>query len=356
MDLLVPIYRLPVWVYYLLVLVVSLTASLLLTPVARALALRLDIVDHPGGRKIHSTVIPYLGGLAIFSAFWIAMALLSIQPYQQQLATIIGGGTIVMLLGLWDDNSGMNPLVKISGQLMAAMWVAQSGIQFHLTGDALLDLGLTLLWIVGLTNATNLLDNMDGLSSGAALISSGFLWIIAAWNGQFLVASMALALVGACLGFLRYNFAPATIFMGDAGSLFLGYTLSVIALKLRPSVADPWLSFLIPVVLLGLPILDTTLVTCQRILHGRPFYLGGRDHSSHRLVAVGHSRTAAVILLYVVSGVYGLLALGLNAAGAQPLLILGALAFSGILFVKLSQVDVYGAGHDSGLSEIAKKG
>src|SRR5207253_1910826 len=154
----------------------------------------------------------YLGGLAIYLAFWLALGFF-MRDYFQQLSAIVLAATLVMLLGLWDDRNGMDPQIKLTGQALAGLIVLLSGIQVTFCSYSWINFSLSLVWIVGLSNAMNLLDNMDGLSGGATLISSFFIFLLGAVNGQFLVAGMALSLMGACLGFLRYNFAPASIFM-----------------------------------------------------------------------------------------------------------------------------------------------
>lgn len=337
MDL--AVYK-PEEIFYPTVALISFILALLLTPVAKRIALKLDIVDRPGGRKIHSTVVPYLGGLAIYVAFWLSLGL-SMAHHLRQLTAIVFAGTFVMLLGLVDDRYGLPPRAKLSGQAFAGLVLITAGIRFHLGNPFPIDHALSLLWIVGLTNAMNLLDNMDGLSGGATLISSFFLFLLAAHNGQYLVAAMSLSMMGACLGFLRYNFAPASIFMGDAGSLFLGFISAIMALKLRPASEVQLLNLMVPATLLGLPILDTTLVTFQRIAHGRKWYQGGRDHCSHRLVVAGCTRTQAVLILYLVSVIYGLFAILLNMLGPNPLLLGLITAYTAVLFVKLSAVPVY---------------
>jgi UDP-GlcNAc:undecaprenyl-phosphate GlcNAc-1-phosphate transferase len=334
---------------YLLIFGTSLFSALLLTPLAKRVALHLDFVDRPGGRKIHTTVIPLLGGLAIYGAFWLALAM-SMPHHLQQLTALVVAGTLVMLLGLWDDRNGMSPQTKLVGQTVAAVLVIIAGIHFDITPFPVFDVLLSVLWIVGLSNAVNLLDNMDGLSGGSTFISSCFLFGLAVLNGQFLVAAMALSLMGACLGFLHYNFAPASIFMGDAGSLFLGFMTSVISLKVRPTAEGEFLPFLVAVTLMGLPILDTTLVTIQRTIHGLPFYVGGKDHLSHRLVMMGMSRTGAVLVLYAVSASYGFMSVLLNQAGAHGILLALALVYSLFLFVGFSTVPVYPDDQDDRVS------
>lgn len=326
--------------FYFLVFGISLSLALLFTPVAKRLAIYFDIVDRPGGRKIHTHVIPYLGGLSIYAAFWLGVGL-SMPNHIAQLAAIVVAATLVMLLGLWDDRNGMSPLVKLIGQAIAGIIVFAAGIEFNVCEFAPINFGVSLLWIVGLSNAMNLLDNMDGLSGGSTLISSFFLFLLAVCNGQFLVAGMSLSLMGACLGFLHYNFAPASIFMGDAGSLFLGFMTSVICMKLRPLMEGDLLSFIVAVTLLGLPVLDTSLVTIHRVMSGRKWYEGGKDHLSHRLCLMGLSRTNAVLVLYAVSASYGFLSVLLNIVGPHPLILALAAVYSLFLFVGFSQVNPY---------------
>ncbi|MBI4867474.1 MAG: undecaprenyl/decaprenyl-phosphate alpha-N-acetylglucosaminyl 1-phosphate transferase [Candidatus Wallbacteria bacterium] len=307
--------------------------------------MHLDIVDKPGGRKIHKIVTPYLGGLAIYAGFVAAVMLAvgSNPQLFQQTGSILAGATVLLFLGLWDDHSGMEPKVKLAGQFVAALLAILAGIQLRVIGVPAADLLLSVLWVVGLSNAVNLLDNMDGLSSGLVAIASAFLFGLAAAGGQFLVASMAIALAGACIGFLRYNFiGPASIFMGDAGSLFLGYMLAVLTMKLRLPHSDH-VNFLILMLVLALPILDTTLVTIHRTANGRPVYVGGADHCSHRLVALGLSRKRAVLALYLLSIGYGLLAVTVHVASSQLAWLAGGVAAVGTLlvFVKLGSAAVY---------------
>jgi len=344
----------PTWFYYCLVFLLALAVTLLLTPLAKRLALYLNIVDRPGERKIHHHIVPYLGGLAIYTGFWITI-IVSTPDHIQQLGAIVLCATLVMLLGLWDDRNGMKPGIKIFGQFVCALVIVGSDIQFQIIENQGVNAAVTIVWIVGITNALNLLDNMDGLSTGATLISAGFLFLIAAHNGQFLVATTALALAGACFGFWWFNKPPASIFMGDAGSLFIGFMVAVLGVKLRPPVSGLDSTFWVVIVLLGLPILDTTLVTTQRILNGRKFYLGGRDHCSHRLVFMGMSRQDAVLWLYMVAVFYGFWALVINALGMNPL-IFGVVAFFTItLYFWFSSIDPYSR-HTPELGPVSQEG
>lgn len=296
----------PVTSLYATAFFIALGMSLTLTPLVRKAAIKLDIVDKPDARrKIHFESIPYLGGISIYLG---TMAgLYFVFGHVAQFNTLLIGASAVLLIGLYDDQFGMNPLVKLLGQVAAAFLAIHSGMHFQVFGNVILDYGLSLLWVVGITNAINLLDNMDGLSSGIVAISSFFLFLVSSTHGQYLVSAVFLALSGGCLGFLWYNFKPATIFMGDTGSLFIGYLLSVTAMKFRLPYGNLY-EFLVPVVALGLPILDTTLVTWSRASQGRKVYLGGKDHTSHRLVQKGLSHRRTVLCLYMLNAICGVAA------------------------------------------------
>lgn len=239
----------------------------------------------------------------------------------------------------------MRPLLKLLGQIAAAAIVIISGVEVEFLRNPMLNVLVTLLWIVGITNALNLLDNMDGLSGGVAAVAAGFFFLLAAGSGQFLVASLSAAMVGACLGFLRYNFNPATIFMGDTGSLFLGFVLSVVAIKLRFDNLDI-VTWMVPVLVLGVPIFDTSLVVISRLRRRlNPLSTPGKDHVSHRLVLLGWTQREAVMLLYLTCGVLGMTAMFLAKATIVEGALIGAIVAVGAIYalVRLEQVGVGGA-------------
>jgi UDP-GlcNAc:undecaprenyl-phosphate GlcNAc-1-phosphate transferase len=246
------------------------------------------------------------------------------------------GATVMTTLGVWDDSRGMKPVVKLAGQSLAgAALVMIAGIQVRLFDVQWLNVAITLFWVVGIANAVNFLDNMDGLAAGLASVAAGFFLVLAVLEDLSLVAALSAATMGTCLGFLYYNFQPASLFMGDAGSLLLGYVLAVLGMKLefpgRP-LASTWM---IPIIVLGLPIFDMTLVTVSRLRRRVPVYKGGKDHISHRLVSrLGLSQARAVVTLYYVATGLGMLSIIVRET--QPLqasLIGGGLliAFLGIL-------------------------
>lgn len=315
----------------LLIFLAALTLAVGATPIARRIATHTGMVDQPGARKIHHNPIPLLGGAAIYTAFILALLLFGDRFYVSQVVGIFLGATFVSFLGVWDDRNGLRPAIKLAGQILAALILIASGVQVRLFPAEWANVGLTLLWIVGITNALNLLDNMDGLSGGVGAIAAAFFLVLAAMSRQYLVGSLAAALLGACLGFLRYNFNPASIFMGDAGSLFLGFTLAALGIKLRFPSNVPLVTWMIPVLVLGLPIFDTTLVTISRLRRGVPVFLGGKDHVSHRLVAQGWTQREAVLLLYLVCGALGVLAIFVS----QATVVEGYAIAAGVLLVAL---------------------
>lgn len=295
---------------YLLIFMASLILAMGGTPLVRLLAIRVGVVDQPAARKLHTSPIPLLGGLAIYGAVCGALLLFSDKFYVTELASILLGATWVSSFGLWDDRFGLGAGVKLLAQVAAAVILIVSGVMVKLSVPMPVNYLLTLLWIVGITNAMNLLDNMDGLSSGVGAVASAYFLLLAALNGQYLVGAMAAAMLGACLGFLIYNFNPASIFMGDTGSLFLGFVLAALAIKLRFPTNVTWVTWMIPLLVLIVPLFDTTLVFISRLRRGKnPLTTPGKDHVSHRLVDYGFTKREAVLLLYLTGCVGGGLAI-----------------------------------------------
>jgi UDP-GlcNAc:undecaprenyl-phosphate GlcNAc-1-phosphate transferase len=303
------------------------TVTLLLTPLFRRIARGIRLYDVPGPAKVHSVPVPYLGGLAIAAGVLTAIALTPADGLRVGVVAVMAAA--LCAVGLVDDAWHLPPRTRLVIEALVALVTLAVGIRFEVTGSPAVDGALTVLWIVGLINAINFLDNMDGLGAGVAgsiAISSMVLALgVAGGPG----AALAAAVVGACLGFLAYNKPPASVYMGDAGSLFLGYLVSVIAL----SVTQPLLSDARGVVLLllaAIPLADTTTVVILRLRHGISPVQAGKDHLSHRLVAVGLSRESAVAALVSSSltvGVLGALAgrqiLPMSAAVIGAVLVLG---------------------------------
>ncbi len=311
------------WALYLAVFSSALAVVLLATPWAMAAARRLGVLDVPSARKVHLQPTPLLGGVAIYAAIWIALLLISRLELARQyvflpdttgeLALIFLSTVVLILVGILDDRTpgGIPPWSKLLGQLLAAAIVLTAGVRFQVFGLFPLDLLLTIVWLVGISNAVNFLDNIDGLSAGATAIAAAFFFLLASANGQYLVAIMAVAVAGGCLGFLRYNFNPAVIFMGDAGTLFLGFLLAIIGAKLQLGPTG-WWGLIAAVLILILPIFDTTFVTLNRLRTGRRVTQGGQDHTSHLLVRRGLPHRQAVLVLYTVALAGGGAALALT--------------------------------------------
>lgn len=301
---------------YILVFAGALAFAIGGTPMARRLARRTGMTDAPSPRKVHLEPMPLLGGVAIYSAVLLAVVLLGDRFYIAQLAGILIGATLVSFLGLWDDHRPLRPVVKLAGQLLAAVMLVVSGVQVSLFNQPVVDGALTVLWVVAVTNALNFLDNMDGLSGGVAGIAAGYLLILAVMNDQRLVALLAAAVAGACVGFLVYNFNPASIFMGDGGALFLGFLLAALAIKLNFRERPPSVTWMVPVFVLAVPLFDLTLVVLSRIRRGvNPFTTAGKDHLSHRLVRRGATTREAILAIYLLGCAAGTLAIFVSHTG-----------------------------------------
>ena len=312
---------------YILIFFSALIIVIVSTPFAKRAALRLGFIDHPSERRVHTSPLPRLGGVAIYLGCIFAL-LLSDRFYMSQLVSIMISATIVSFLGIWDDFKTLKPLIKLGGQTLAGLILIYSGIKINFLPYESLNVIATLLWVITITNALNLLDNMDGLSGGVATIACIFYFLISVMTGQYLVASLAAALIGACLGFLYYNFNPASIFMGDSGSLFIGFLLATIGIKLRFPSNVAFVTWMVPVVVLGLPLFDTTLVVISRLRRGlNPLTTPGKDHVSHRLVKMGATQREAVLILYLVCCCFGLTAMFLMHASIFEGYLIGALLF-----------------------------
>ena len=319
---------------YLLILASAFLLAVGATPLARRLAIRLGIVDRPNARKIHKHPVPLMGGAAIYLAFIASLAILGDREYVRQTAGIFLGATMCSFMGLWDDRARLSAVVKLAVQIVASLILVLSGVRVDLLPGDVLDYALTIVWVVGITNAMNLLDNMDGLSGGVGAIASAFFLLLAAMSGQYLVGALAAALTDACIGFLVYNVNPASIFMGDTGGLFLGFVLAAVGIKLRFPDNVRFVTWMIPIVVLGLPIFDTTLVVISRLGRGvNPLTTPGKDHVSHRLVAAGLSQREAVLVLYLACCVLGVFAMYLTQATIAEGYVIGGLLLATALYL-----------------------
>ena len=317
---------------YLLIAASALILAVGGTPVLRRVALHTGVTDQPGARKLQTSPVPLLGGAAIYLAFILALIFLGDRSYIHEVVGIFVGATLVSLMGLMDDKWGLGSYIKLGGQLLAAGILVYSGVQVKLFGGWM-DIALTIFWVVAITNAMNLLDNMDGLSAGIAMIAAIYFTLLAAMSDQYLVGALAAALAGACAGFLFYNWNPAHIFMGDAGSLFLGFLLAAVGIKLRFPSNNNTVTWMIPVLVLAVPIFDTTLVFVSRLRRGKnPLTTPGKDHLSHRLAALTGSRREAVLLCYLIAGATGLAAIFLTKAMLVEALVVGLITLVAALY------------------------
>lgn len=288
--------------HYIQILILSLAASLILVPLVRLASIKFNVLDHPETRKIHSQPIPKLGGVAIYIAF--VVSVLSGGDYNVQLRGILIGATIIFIVGLVEDIMHLKASVRLVFQILASVIIILHGVVLKIFPSFGINVALTIIGLVGITNALNFLDNMDGLAAGLACICAFGIVAIAYRSGQRWVVYLAIGLFGSCLGFLRYNFKPAKIFMGDSGSTFLGFTIG--AMSIMTSWSESRLvAIAAPVLILGLMIFDTVMISILRIIEGkvRSFRQwlehADTDHISHRLVEIGLSQKETVMFLYL---------------------------------------------------------
>ncbi len=323
------------------------TSSLLLTlacvPLAGRLAATWGCMAQPRKERWHTHPTPTLGGLAFFAGFVVPVLLLS--PDLSSALPFFTVVTMMFIVGIYDDLHQINPATKLIGQIISAVTAIYLGYSLHFFTWAPLDALLTAIWIIGLTNAFNLLDNMDGLAGGIGLIAALYLAFLFHQQGDAQHAMIALALAGALGGFLFHNFHPASIFMGDAGSLFIGAALSLLTMRANGQASNVLSLVAVPTCILLVPILDTTLVTMTRLLRGQPISHGGKDHTSHRLVVLGLSEPQAVLLLYFMACIAGATAMLIKATSySLSLVFLPLVIISFTLFTAyLAQVEIVSA-------------
>lgn len=313
--------------YVVLALLVALVVSFLMTPVVKTFAYKVGAIDVPkDARRMHKVPIPRLGGLAIFIGFMVSILLFSeITP---ELRSILLGAVIIVVLGVVDDIMALPAMLKFVVQIVAALIPATHGVTIlafsnpNIFSDNLywvlgnLSIPFTVLWIVAITNSVNLIDGLDGLANGVSAISATTMLVIALVSDQSAVAVVLAALVGACVGFMPYNMNPAKMFMGDTGATFLGYILATMSIQgLFKYYAV--ISFVVPFLILGLPIFDTTFAFIRRIAHGQSPMHPDRSHIHHRLIDMGLNQKQAVATLYVISVILGLSAVVLTTGGEQ---------------------------------------
>jgi UDP-GlcNAc:undecaprenyl-phosphate GlcNAc-1-phosphate transferase len=331
----------------LLAFMIALFASLVLTVPVRALAIRVGMVDLPGPRKVHLEPIPLLGGLAIYGGVMLAILLSFDGQARAQSFGIVTGATLVAIVGFLDDRGLLHHQIKLFvGMPLAAVILLATGVRANVFSVLLsgrsgywLDAALTIVWVVGITASFSILDHMDGLCAGVAAMASVFFALLAYLNGQTIVTMLAAATLGAAAGFLRWNFKPAKIFMGDGGAMFLGFFMATLGLKLRMESSTNLASWLAPVLILSATIFDTTLVTISRSRRGLlPFATPGKDHSAHRLANLGLGQRGAVLTMYLVGafgGAVGILVTYLSTWKAAALaLVVVALMLAAIMWLE----------------------
>lgn len=317
------------------ILMFGFAASLGLTPLSRQVAMRLGVVDKPNQRKIHLDHKPLMGGLAIYAALALSLLLFSPPQHMAEFGAVLAGAAFLALVGLMDDRYNLGIRIRLLAMTLAALALVAVGIQIRLFNTPLVDTPLTILWVLTVTNATNFMDNMDGLTAGFSAICAVFFLVIALTQGLTLVSSLAAALLGSAVGFLIHNFNPSSIFMGDMGALVLGFVLAVLGIKLRFSDLPVGITWMVPLLALALPLFDITLVVVTRLMEGRSPAQAGKDHTSHRLMSLGLSQRQTLLILYGACAYFGLMALVVSAAPPDVALGVGLanLALLGLLFV-----------------------
>jgi len=337
---------------YFLLFVISYLFVGVLTPIMRKIAIATDVVDRPNSsHKSHKKPVPYLGGVAIIigvitvsysaslfseftsSTFWLA-------------TSVLGPALLLGIIGLWDDIRNLPPLPRFIAQSIAGIFTASVLIITdnvgNPTGSRIFDSLITVIWIVGICNSINFFDNLDGGAAGTIAISSSALAYLALIGDQYLIASLSVVTTGSTLGFLVWNKSPAKIYMGDAGALFLGVIIAALTVRFRPDTDTAVGSFLIPLLLLAVPILDTCVAVISRIKRGASPFQGGQDHMSHRLIRGGLSRRKTVIVLWALSFLFAFIAIAIeefNALNEILLITIASILLIIILFLFLRTRD-----------------
>ena len=330
---------------YMMAFVIAAGVALLITPGVIFLAAKTGAMDAPDARKVHKKPIPRIGGLGIYAAFMVAMlSIMFVVPLSDEVTNeLIGlmvGGSLIVLVGIIDDYKNLPAKVKLVGQILAAaVLVVVFDVRIDFITDPFGDyiytewfaIPVTIFWSVGLTNTVNLIDGLDGLAAGVSTIAAITIFLVALQQSFVLVAVLTAALAGAAFGFLYYNFNPARIFMGDSGSMFLGYMLAGIsvigAVKSAATIA-----LIVPILALGLPILDTTFAIVRRYRGGVPIFKPDKGHLHHRLLDLGFSQRQAVLLMYVISALLGLSAVALTEVSTQIAILIVCAVVVAVLF------------------------
>jgi UDP-GlcNAc:undecaprenyl-phosphate GlcNAc-1-phosphate transferase len=324
---------------YLAAFIITLILSLAITPLIIKLAHKFNFVDRPGERKINTKIIATAGGTAIYLAFMIPLRFFL--PANQTITGIMLGGSFMLLLGLLDDKFEISAPIKFMGQIIGALILIYYGVKINFITNpfgGFIYLGVyavpfTVFWIVSIINTINLIDGLDGLAAGVSIIAVLTLFAVALQENQVVAPMLAVLLAGSCLGFLKYNFNPARVFMGDTGSMFIGYIIAAVSITgaLKSAAA---VTIFVPMLALAVPILDTTFAIIRRIFNDRPIGEADHGHIHHRLLAIGMNQRQAVISVYVISAFLGTIAFIINGIKFDHAL---------IIFVSVILVIVYGA-------------
>lgn len=324
----------------------ALLISFISTPLVRKLAFKIGAVDIPkDDRRVHKEPMPLIGGLAIF--FSVIAVTLIFLPLNREIVSILIGGTIIVIGGIIDDLRELNPKAKFVFQIIAGLIIIYGGVKVDFVTNPFtkdssliylhwLSIPITLFWIVGITNTLNFIDGLDGLSAGVAMISSITLMIVASKFGYTSVIILSASIAGACLGFLPFNFNPAKIFMGDTGALFLGFMLAAITIEgVMKSVAT--IAIVAPILILSVPIFDTTFAIFRRLLNGQSIASADKGHLHHRLLNKGYSQKKSVLILYAMSAGFGLFAVVISRANTRQAVYasIGLLLVSVLVAIKL---------------------
>lgn len=300
---------------YVIAFGIALIVTYVIPPAVKRLACRVGAMDNPNARKVHHGAVPRLGGLGIYIGF-LASVLYSL-PLSTEVVGLLMGSAVIIAVGVWDDICQIPAKVKLLGQILAAVVLVACGVRVDWVlnpfGDyiylsAFISVPLTILWVVGFTNMVNLIDGLDGLAAGVSSIAAVSVALIAYQMGQWNSVAITVAMAGAAIGFLQYNFNPAKIFMGDTGSMFLGYTLAAVSIMGVMKTAAT-VALVVPVIALGLPIMDTALAIVRRKLSGVPIFAPDRGHLHHRLLDSGLSQKQVVLLMYAITAFLGMIAL-----------------------------------------------
>jgi UDP-GlcNAc:undecaprenyl-phosphate GlcNAc-1-phosphate transferase len=339
---------------YFALFVIATCSALVSTPILRRLCQRFKLLDVPSdNRRVHTSAIPRLGGVAIYLSLMVALASLllvsnlvtqSLAYYQPVLFKVLIPSTLVLLLGIYDDLRGTNAAVKFLGLgLIASLFYAMGGriealaVPFIgiVTFPPVVSFALTVFWLVAISNAFNLIDGVDGLATGAALFSSVVILVVALLGGHAVMTVVAIVLCGALAGFLRYNFNPASIFLGDSGALFVGFLLASLSL-LGAQKATTAIAVITPILAFGLPVVDTTVTMARRVIGGRPIFQGDGEHIHHMLLARGWSQRRVVLILYAVCAGFGLFA-AISTKTSSPI--------TGFVLFVISAAVIFAVGH-----------